>query len=197
MIDVVFPDKNEKDFIDVAEALGYTGLIFVYEHKFPSQKEKFKTKLKIHDALLVQPKKVISVKNKSALVFVQAEEDNRFVLEKARPDMVFAFEEAQKRDFMHQRGSGLNHILCRLAKENVVKIGFSFNSVLNSRGMTQAQILGRMHQNIQLCRKYKCRMVIASFAKLPYELRAPKDLLAFFTELGMHQKEAKDALNAF
>jgi RNase P/RNase MRP subunit p30 len=197
MIDIVFPDKNEKDFIDVAEALGYTDLIFVYEHKFPAQKAKFKTKLKLHDALLVQPKKVISAKSKSKLVFVKAEEDNRFVLEKAKPDLVFALEEAQKRDFVHQRGSGLNHILCRIAKDNKIRIGFSFSSVLNSNGMSQAQILGRMQQNIQFCRKYKCKMVIASFAKSPYEMRAPKDLMAFFTELGMHQKEAKDALNAF
>jgi len=197
MIDIVFPSKNEKEFIEIAEKLGYKELIFVYEHKFPLQKAKFKTKLKIHDALLVQHKKVISAKNKSKLVFVKATEDNRFAFEKSKPDMVFAIEEVQPRDFMHQRGSGLNHIMCRFAKENNVKIGFSFNSILNSSTMSRAQIIGRMQQNIALCRKYKCKTVIASFAKSPYEMRSPKDLLAFFIEIGMHQKEAKDALNAF
>ncbi|MBW2973326.1 hypothetical protein KY346_02955 [Candidatus Woesearchaeota archaeon] len=197
MIDVVFPDKNEKEFVEIAEKLGYSGLIFVYEHKFESGAEKIKTKLKLHDALSVQHKKIISAKNKSKFVFAKAIEDNRFAFEKARPAMVFALEEAQKRDFMHQRGSGLNHIFCRLAKENNVKIGFSFNSILNSRGMSRAQIIGRMQQNIMLCRKYKCKMVIASFAKDPYEMRSPKDLISFFTEIGMHQKEAKDSLNMF
>ena len=197
MIDIVFPDQNEKEFIEIAEKLGYKELIFVYEHKFPDQKAKFKTKLKLHDALLVQHKKVISAKNKSKLVFVKATEDNRFAFEKSRPSLVFALEEAQPRDFMHQRGSGLNHILCRLAKENNVKIGFSFNSILNPNAMTCAQIMGRMQQNIKLCRKFKCKTVIASFAKNPFEMRSPQDLMSFFIELGMHQKEAKDSLKRF
>ena len=42
MIDIVFPKGNEKEFIEIAEKLGYTELIFVYEHKFPDVKDKFK-----------------------------------------------------------------------------------------------------------------------------------------------------------
>ncbi|MBW3001736.1 hypothetical protein KY338_01080 [Candidatus Woesearchaeota archaeon] len=198
MIDIVFPDKNEKDFIELAEKLGYFGLMFVYDNKGTVPDiSKFKTKLKLKTALLAPQKKVQSAKAKSKLVFVKAVEDNRFAFEKSRPDLVFAVEEAQPRDFMHQRGSGLNHIMCRFAKENSVKIGFSFNSILNSSAMSRAQIIGRMQQNILLCRKFKCKTVIASFAKDPYEMRSPKDLLAFFTQIGMHQKEAKDSLNTF
>jgi len=198
MIDIVFPNKNEKDFIELAEKLGYSGLVLVYEvqNDIPDIK-KFKTKLRLKTALLAPQKKVQSARTKSKLVFTRAVEDNRFAFEKARPDLVFAVEEAQPRDFMHQRGSGLNHIMCRFAKENNVKIGFSFNSILNSNAMSRAQIIGRMQQNILLCRKFKCRTVIASFAKNPYEMRSPKDLLAFFTQIGMHQKEAKDNLASF
>ncbi len=87
--------------------------------------------------------------------------------------------------------------VARLAKKNDVAIGFSFNSVLNSSGMLRAQIIGRMQQNISLCRKYKNKTVIASFARNPYEMRAPGDLMAFFVAIGMHQKEAKDGLNLF
>lgn len=197
MIDIVFPDKNEKEFIEMAEKLGYKEIIFVYEHKFPQQKSKLNTLLKTHDALLVQHKKVISAKNKVRLVFVKAEEDNRFAFEKSVPSMVFALEEAQPRDFMHQRGSGLNHILCRLASQNKVKIGFSFSSILAGSAVKRAQIIGRIKQNIMLCRKYKCGTVIASFAKSPYEMRSPADLMSFFIELGMHPREAKDSLDAF
>lgn len=198
MIDVVFPSKNEKEFIEIAEKLGYSGLIFVYDNKKDvANIDKFKTKLKLRTALLSPQKKVQSARTKSKLVFTKAVEDNRFAFEKSKPDLVFAIEEVQPRDFIHQRGSGLNHIMCRFAKENNVKIGFSFNSILNSSAMSRAQIIGRMQQNIMLCRKYKCKTVIASFAKDPYEMRSPKDLMAFFTEIGMHQKEAKDALNRF
>ncbi len=198
MIDIVFPSKNEKEFIEIAEKLGYFELILVYNNKkdIPDF-SKFKTKLKLKTALLSPQKKVQSARTKSRLVFTKAVEDNRLAFEKSKPDLVFAIEEVQPRDFMHQRGSGLNHIMCRFAKENNVKIGFSFNSILNSSAMSRAQIIGRMQQNIMLCRKYKCRMVIASFAKDPYEMRSPKDLMAFFIEIGMHQKEAKDSFVQF
>jgi len=198
MIDIVFPSKNEAEFIEIAEKLGYSGLILVYDNKkdIPDF-SKFKTKLKLKTALLSPQKKVQSARTKSRLVFTKAVEDNRLAFEKSKPDLVFAIEEVQPRDFMHQRGSGLNHIMCRFAKENNVKIGFSFNSILNSSAMSRAQIIGRMQQNIMLCRKYKCRMVIASFAKDPYEMRSSKDLMAFFTEIGMHQKEAKDSYVQF
>lgn len=198
MIDIVFPSKNEKEFIEIAEKLGYFELILVYNNKkdIPDF-SKFKTKLKLKTALLSPQKKVQSARTKSRLVFTKAVEDNRLAFEKSKPDLVFAIEEVQPRDFMHQRGSGLNHIMCRFAKENNVKIGFSFNSILNSSAMSRAQIIGRMQQNIMLCRKYKCRMVIASFAKDPYEMRSSKDLMAFFTEIGMHQKEAKDSFVQF
>jgi len=195
MIDIVFPDKNEKDFIELAERIGYSGLVLVYSNKGDVPDiNKFETKLKLKTALLAPQKKIQSARTKSKLVFTKAVEDNRFAFEKSRPDMVFALEEAQPRDFMHQRGSGLNHIMCRFAKENDVKLGFSFTSILNSSGMSRAQIIGRMQQNIKLCRKYKCKIVIASFAEDPFEMRSPKDLMAFFVEIGMHQKEAKDAL---
>ena len=198
MIDIVFGGKNEQEFISMAEALGYSGLVLVYDNKsdIPDVK-KFQARLKIKTALLADQKKVQQARSRSPLVFVSGVEDNRFAFEKAVPDLVFGVEEAQPRDFMHQRGSGLNHVLCRLAKDNDVKIGFSFNSVLNSVGMSRAQIIGRMQQNIVLCRKFRCRTVIASFARSPFEMRSPKDLMAFFVEIGMHQKEAAVGLGQF
>lgn len=197
MIDIVFPDKNEKEYIDMAEKLGYSGLILVYDNqKDLPDINKFKSKIKLKTALLALQKKIQSARARSKLVFTRAVEDNRFAFEKSRPDLIFALEEAQPRDFMHQRGSGLNHIMCRFAKDNDVRIGFSFNSIINSSGMSRAQIIGRMQQNILLCRKFRCKMVVASFAKDAFEMRSPKDLMAFFIEIGMHQKEAKDALKS-
>ncbi|MEM4263367.1 MAG: RNase P subunit p30 family protein [Candidatus Woesearchaeota archaeon] len=198
MIDIVFPDGNEKEFIDIAEKLGYKGLVFVYQDaaKFAEAK-KFETKLKILAALVVDQKRVMSARQKSKLVFVKSTGDDRFAFEKSKPDIVFELEEAQKHDYIHQRASGLNHILCDLAKRNNIAIGFSFSSVLNSSGMLRAQIIGRMQQNISLCRKYKNKIVIASFARNPLEMRSPQDLMSFFVTIGMHQKEAIDGLSLF
>ena len=50
-------------------------------------------------------------------------------------------------------------------------------------------------QNVRLCRKYKVRMVLASFAHDPWEMRSAYDLLAFGQVLGMTPKEATVALN--
>lgn len=195
MIDIIFPDRNEKEFVEVAEKLGYKGLIFVYPSKAGfADAAKLGAKTKVICALISDQKKIQQARQNLVPVFVKSTGDDRFAFEKSKPDLVFELEEAQKHDYIHQRASGLNHILCELAKKNNVGIGFSFSSVLNSSGMLRAQIIGRMQQNISLCRKYKNKVVIASFARNPFEMRSPQDLISFFVTIGMHQKEAKDGL---
>lgn len=195
MMDIVFPDKNEKEFVEIAEKLGFKGLVFVYQDASKcADAQKLGAKLKIITALVADQKKIQQARQKSKLVFMKSTGDDRFAFEKSKPDLVFELEEVQKHDYIHQRASGLNHILCDLAKKNNVGIGFSFSSLLNCSGMLRAQIIGRMQQNVSLCRKYKNKVVIASFARNPYDMRAPSDLMSFFIAIGMHQKEAKDGL---
>ena len=50
-------------------------------------------------------------------------------------------------------------------------------------------------QNIRLCRKYKVKMVLASFATDKFEMRDARDLISFGVCLGMNPGEAKKALN--
>jgi RNase P/RNase MRP subunit p30 len=195
MIDIVFPDRNEKEFVEVAEKLSFKGLVFVYQDASKcADAQKLGTKLKILTALVADQKKIQQARQKSELVLMKSTGDDRFAFEKSKPDIIFELEEAQKHDYIHQRASGLNHVLCDLAKKNNVGIGFSFSSVLNSSGMLRAQIIGRMQQNISLCRKYKNKVIIASFARNPFEMRSPQDLMSFFVTIGMHQKEARDGL---
>ena len=122
-----------------------------------------------------------------------SEEKNRKAVENKQVDILLAPERIGKKDRLNQRDSGVNDILCKLAKENDVAIGFSFADLLNSK--FRAVLLGRMMQNVRLCRKYKVRMVLASFAKDSWEMRAAYDLLAFGQVLGMTPKEATMALN--
>jgi len=91
------------------------------------------------------------------------------------------------------RDSGLNDVICKLAKKNQVAVGFSFSSILNSKN--RVELLANMMQNIRLCRKYKVIMVMASFAHNKYEMRHGRDLLNFCKVLGMGDGEAKNALN--
>lgn len=110
--------------------------------------------------------------------------------EDKRIDLVVSLERSSGRDFMHYRNSGLNQVLCKLAKRNNIAIGFNFNDILKDKPN-----MGRMIQNIRLCRKYKVRMVLASFASNVYEMRNPKDLMSFGISLGMTEKDAKDAVS--
>ena len=114
--------------------------------------------------------------------------------ENKKVDIITGLEKEKKADHMKFRNSGLNHVLCKLAKENGITIAFSFNDVLKSKNMLRGQVLGRMMQNVRLCRKYKVRMMVASFAENKYEMRNVKDLIAFGRTIGMNPGEAKKAL---
>ena len=118
---------------------------------------------------------------------------NRKVVEDKNVDILLSPEKTRDRDFMHSRNSGLNQVLCKLAKKNDIAIGFDFNLVLNSKN--RGEILGRMMQNVGLCRKYKNKMVLLSGANNELDMRNPKDLVSFGIVLGMTPKEAKNALN--
>ncbi len=202
-VDIIFPDKNEKRFIEMAEKLGIEGLCFAYNLKnkkdFLEKKEiiskiKEKTKVNLFTAIISEPKDVRKARQITKLVLCKSPEDNRHVFEKGKPAVIFELEKTAKKDSMHSRNSGLNHILCDIANKNNILIGFSLSSILDSKEMLRTQIIGRMMQNIRLCRKYNVGSVIASFADDPYKMRTFYDLKSVFTSFGMHPKEAKDSL---
>lgn len=118
---------------------------------------------------------------------------NRRAVESKDVDILLSPEKTRGKDFMHSRDSGLNQVLCKLAKKNDVAIGFNFNDVLNGRN--RGLIIGRMMQNVRLCRKYKNKMIIISGANNIDELKAAKDMVSFGIVLGMTPGEAKKALN--
>ena len=139
--------------------------------------------------IVISPK--IPKQASKELVVVQGSDDtlNRLALSSRYIDILLDPHLGSRKDFMHQRNSGLNHVLCALAKENNVAVGFSFSSILHAE--KRERVLGRIMQNIKLCRKYKVPMVIGSFAKDSWDVRNEKDLKAFFQVLGMTGKEVQ------
>ncbi len=99
----------------------------------------------------------------------------------------------EARDKVHSRDSGLNQVICKLMANNKIAIAFSFADLLNSK--ERHKLIGRWMQNIRLCRKFKVRMVLASFAANKWEMRAAKDLFSLALTLGMTGKEAQEALD--
>ena len=202
-IDLVLPKNNEKEFIEIAGKLRIDGLCFVYSFKtredFLKKNEKIKklqekTKLRLFTGLIADPKNISNAKKLTKVVIYKSTGNDRHAIEKSKANVVFGLETIATRDSMHHRNSGLNQVLCKLANKNNVIIGFSFSIILNTEGVARSQILGRLMQNIRLCRKYKIKTIIASFAEKPYDLRSCYDLKSVFICLGMHPKEAKDSL---
>ena len=206
MIDIVIPNNNEEEFIVIAEKLGYNGLCFLYDfNDYSSKKRKFESnKIKIHTGILANNKNLNKVKNvlenqrfsghrkskafsselenEKSFVAVRSSYNDKDAIEKLKPNIIFSFEDNDKRDFIHQRASGLNHILCKSAKENDIIIGFSLSPILNAEN--KHTVLGKIMQNIVLCRKFKVKTAIVSFARNPFEMRSPHDLISLFNVLG-------------
>tara|TARA_Y100000310_G_scaffold343267_2_gene450088 strand:- start:857 stop:1318 length:462 start_codon:yes stop_codon:yes gene_type:complete len=126
--------------------------------------------------------------NKNEIIVVHGGSDktNRAALDSNKVDILLDPHLGNRRDKMHQRNSGLNQVLLKLAKKNNVAIGISFKNILKSK----AEDLGRIIQNIKLCRKYKVKIVI-----LEYEGRNEEDVNSLFKVLGMTAKEVKDSDN--
>jgi RNase P/RNase MRP subunit p30 len=117
----------------------------------------------------------------------------RKTLEMVRPSFIYGLEESSPKDHIHQRGSGFNHILARLAHDKNTAIAFSLASLHSPT--KRPQILGRISQNIAICRKYAVRTHIASFATEPAHMRGPHDIASLFALLGMHPTEIKNSFN--
>ena len=186
MQDIVFPQGNEQDFITLAKRLGFTGLVFVYKNKSDFSKNLF-----ARNALLVKPEAVKGAKLAKILTVCTA---SREALERGA-DIVFGFETTYGKDKTHYRESGLNQVLCRIATDQGTRIGFCAEAILEASGQARTTLLGRLMQNIFLCRKFKTPVCIASFATKPENMRAPAELVPLFKDLGMDIGTAKSALN--
>jgi RNase P/RNase MRP subunit p30 len=185
-IDVCLPRGNEEKFVLEAKKLGAKGLIFLYEKDSEKNFEclKLATKdFKIYAALLTsgQP-----VRKRYNYIFSNG---GRAHFENKNVDVIFGLETQAKKDSNHYRNSGLNHILAAIAAETGKKLAFSFSSVMHSRN--PEQVLGRMMQNVEICRNCKAGMVVASFAARPSELKCSKDLESFGKMIGMTGAESK------
>lgn len=113
---------------------------------------------------------------------------NRSYVESGKYRLILDPHQDVKKDFIHHRNCGFNHVVAKLAAEKQVAFGFSLAK------LHTPQQMGRVMQAIKLCRKYNVTMVLCTGAKDPCGLRRVHDLAAFGHLLGMHPSEAKQAL---
>ena len=204
-VDLVFPENNEDKFIALAERLGIQGLCFCYEFtpkaSYSQLQEKLRklgegTKIKLHFGLVAKAADSMKARQLCDLLLVKATIENRPLLEKKEIDCICELENSPKSDKMHYPNSGLNQVLAAIAVDSKMILGFSFSMILQASSLRRAALLGRMHHNIRICRKYEVKTAFASFATKPYQMRAERELMNSGIALGMHQKDAQDSVGA-
>ncbi len=197
MMDIVLPKNNEAEFIEIASKLGIKKLCFLYnfdeyneqkaQHKLESIKDHKDIDIEI--GFIVNHKNINKAYKQSKLVVVKSFDKDRYFIESKKIRWIYGFEELQKKDYLHQRASGLNQHICELANKNNVAVGFSYSSLFNKNPIYISMIIGRMIQNISLCEKYNVKIVIGSFSEKPFDLRLYYDIKSLFTILGMSSNQ--------
>lgn len=174
-VDYVYPNNNEEEFIEVGKYLGLGKIVFVYKDKAP--KNMLPSKIKsdilpeiIIDIAIESDEKVIKT---NYPLIVRTYSKVREMINNPKVYGVIGQELNPRKDLVHHRNSGLNHIICKLAHEKKKTIFFSFNDMLSYKS---SKIYGRMKQNFKLCKKYNVEIILASFAKKPSEMRRSEDI---------------------
>ncbi len=113
------------------------------------------------------------------VVRAQGDEYNRKILENPDVDVLLGVELYNRKDFMKQRDSGLNEIMCKLAKKNNIKIGIDVGEIARLGKIDKARVLARVMQNIELCKRTSADMVVYPVGKF-----GKQDVMSFILSLG-------------
>lgn len=134
---------------------------------------------------------VVNAAGKWQLKIIECSEDDiRAAVESRKADIILVSEK-QMQDSMHYKRAALDDVICALARKKSIAFAFSFSNILNAKN--RIAVMGKIMQDIRLCRKYKVKMIFASFAGSKLEMRGLEELRAFARVLGMTAAEANAA----
>ncbi len=137
--------------------------------------------LLIDSSNIMEVRKNISKNQGRKIVLVAKDEEfNRKIMETTKKITIFGFELQDSKDKLRERNSGLNQVLCKLAKENEISIGIDLSFLSEYDDKSTSLLISRIKQNVSLCRKYKVNMATINANKLNLY-----DLKAFLLTLGM------------
>ena len=202
--------ETVKETIELAEHLGWTGICIVkYLDKISDFKEFFESISGLESEIRILIGAEIDTKNpgdiqkkaRNALKYADIilihggnDQINRAASECHEVDVLCHPEMDAKKDFIHQKNSGIDQIITKLMAERYIALELNFSEILDSHGVVRSQILGRMRQNVMLARKYNTPMIITSGARDKWDLRSPRELMAIGRMLGMTESEARSAV---
>jgi len=99
------------------------------------------------------------------------------------------------RPYYKRRDCGINHVLAKEAARNDVAIELNVCDVLRARPPLRSKIMAHFQEIIKLQRKFKFPLIMGSGAVSIYDMRNPRDLIAFSQCFGLNKKEANLALS--
>jgi len=190
--DIVIPEKNEAEFIEMAARLG-SALLFVYERI--DEKQLMELKQSFPSARFGFLATNLNKLPRPGMFDIIMGKQGREFIEHPRVKLIYGFETLEFKDRFHQRNSGLNEVLCKLAKDKGKILAFDFSSLLRAKDKTL--VWGRLLQNARLIKKYKNEFVIASFARTPWGMRTGRDCKGLLEEVGLAAQRAKEAVISF
>jgi len=125
-------------------------------------------------------------KNKEKVIVLGRDiEFNRKILENRKVNVLILNHKIGK-DKLKERDSGLNQVLCKIARDNSITFAIDFKDITTTDKRQRAKILGRIKQNIKLIKKFKNKLIV---------INKPEDKLslsALFRILGADTKLASD-----
>mgnify|MGYP001611831050 FL=1 len=132
-------------------------------------------------------KQIQKLKKEGDEIIVLAQDDNfnRKIFENKDVDLVVGLE-FNKKDYLKQRNSGLNEITARLAKKNNIKILVDIEKISKLDRIEKSRVLARVRQNIELCKRVGCKMVILGSA-------SKQDVMSFFLTFKGSTRQAKES----
>jgi len=137
----------------------------------------------------------LASKQDKKLIAIQAKDNffNRRIIETCKVNFLVSPELNSDKDTIKQRSSGFNHVLAKEATKKNISIIINFSELEKLDKKEKSIILARIIQNIKICRKAKCKIKIATFAKTKEELKTERELKSFLFSLGTSSQQAEDA----
>jgi RNase P/RNase MRP subunit p30 len=167
MIDL-FVGKKSKEIETQEKKQGFSEMLSL---KIIKKEEDFKilksSDKQDYDACLIQTENIGRLNvfiDKARAIFQKVivlgtdDEINRASLENRKTFGLLNPEIGREKDYMSYKNSGLNHVLCKIAAQNNKTIFISVDELRNP------QSLGRVIQNLKLCKKFKVRCQLVNLA---------------------------------
>ncbi len=151
----LFLGKKSKKIETQAKKLGFEDILFI---KIIESMKDFDKDTKDYDVFLIKTPNIDVLRrmidkstsmSKKVIILGTSNEINRIALENKKVFALLDPDYARKKDFLDSRDSGLNQVLCKIARDNKKEI------LINLDNLTNPKNLGRTIQNFRLCKKFK------------------------------------------